>query len=158
MRFMMKGQYASREGLFGGKQSEVVLQRYASSTPKLRALWSGIGTQAISDVIDTSIPHTVKLDGTGAYLDGVCWYQFAGQTFTGQSSLLICASRKTDGSVDVCADADIYDFRITSPSGAVMHLIPCYRKSDSVIGMFDTVSGSFFTNAGTGTFTKGADV
>lgn len=37
-------------------------------------------------------------------------------------------------------------------------LIPCYRKSDRVIGMYDTVSKSFFTNAGTGTFTKGADV
>lgn len=40
----------------------------------------------------------------------------------------------------------------------VMDLIPCYRKSDSVIGMYDLISGTFFTNDGTGSFTKGADV
>lgn len=38
------------------------------------------------------------------------------------------------------------------------NLIPCYRKSDSVIGLYDTVSKTFLVNAGTGSFTKGADV
>lgn len=37
-------------------------------------------------------------------------------------------------------------------------MIPCYRKSDNVIGMFDLVSQTFFTNAGTGVFTVGEDV
>lgn len=37
-------------------------------------------------------------------------------------------------------------------------MIPCYRKADGVIGMYDLVSKTFFTNAGTGSFTKGADV
>ena len=40
----------------------------------------------------------------------------------------------------------------------LLELIPCYRKSDNVIGMYDLVSGTFFTNAGTGTFTKGGNV
>ena len=39
-----------------------------------------------------------------------------------------------------------------------MDLIPCYRKSDDEVGMYDTVSRTFYTNAGTGTFLKGADV
>ena len=38
------------------------------------------------------------------------------------------------------------------------NFIPCYRKSDGEIGMYDTVSKTFYTNAGTGTFLKGADV
>ena len=38
------------------------------------------------------------------------------------------------------------------------YLIPCYRKSDSVIGMYDVVSKVFYINDGTGTFNKGADV
>jgi hypothetical protein len=37
-------------------------------------------------------------------------------------------------------------------------LVPCYRKADGVIGMYDLVSGAFFTNAGSGSFTKGANV
>ena len=40
----------------------------------------------------------------------------------------------------------------------VFNPVPCYRKRDGVIGMFDVVSKAFFTNAGTGSFTKGADV
>ena len=40
----------------------------------------------------------------------------------------------------------------------VFNPVPCYRKSDGVIGMYDTVKGKFYTNQGTGAFTKGADV
>lgn len=40
----------------------------------------------------------------------------------------------------------------------VCDLVPCYRKSDGVIGMYDTVRKIFLTNAGTGSFTKGADI
>lgn len=39
-----------------------------------------------------------------------------------------------------------------------LDLIPCYRKSDSVIGMYDIVNDEFHTNVGTGSFTKGSDV
>ena len=37
-------------------------------------------------------------------------------------------------------------------------LIPCYRKSDNVIGMLDLVNNVFYTNAGSGTFTKGNNI
>jgi len=40
----------------------------------------------------------------------------------------------------------------------VQNLIPARRNSDSVLGMYDTVTGTFFTNAGTGDFIAGADV
>ena len=40
----------------------------------------------------------------------------------------------------------------------ICDLVPCYRKSDGVIGMYDIVRKTFLTNAGTGSFTKGADV
>lgn len=36
-------------------------------------------------------------------------------------------------------------------------MIPCYRKSDGVIGMYDLVFGVFYQNSGTGEFLKGAD-
>lgn len=40
----------------------------------------------------------------------------------------------------------------------VCDFVPCYRKSDSEAGMYDLVSGTFYTNAGTGTFVVGPDV
>ena len=41
---------------------------------------------------------------------------------------------------------------------AVLDLYPCYRKSDGIIGLYDTVNSRFYTNNGTGTFEKGGDV
>lgn len=38
------------------------------------------------------------------------------------------------------------------------HFIPVYRKADNEPGMYDSVSGTFFTNAGTGDFVVGPDV
>lgn len=40
----------------------------------------------------------------------------------------------------------------------VRNMVPCYRKSDGEIGMYDLVNRVFYTNAGTGSFGKGADV
>ena len=42
--------------------------------------------------------------------------------------------------------------------GRKISLFACYRKSDGVIGMYDTENNAFYTNDGTGDFTKGADV
>lgn len=39
-----------------------------------------------------------------------------------------------------------------------IELIPCYRKSDNVIGMYDLVGKQFYVNQGTGTFLKGPNV
>lgn len=39
-----------------------------------------------------------------------------------------------------------------SLNGIVRHdLVPCYRKADNVVGMYDTVTNTFFTNKGSGT-------
>lgn len=40
----------------------------------------------------------------------------------------------------------------------ICDLIPCYRKIDGMIGMYDIVRKQFLTNQGSGSFTKGADV
>lgn len=39
-----------------------------------------------------------------------------------------------------------------------LDMLPCYRKSDNKPGMYDLVTNTFFTNAGTGEFTVGPDV
>lgn len=40
----------------------------------------------------------------------------------------------------------------------VRDMVPCYRRADSVAGMYDRIDGRFFVNAGSGTFVVGADV
>lgn len=52
----------------------------------------------------------------------------------------------------------IYSFAVRRNGYKVVDLVPCYRKSDSVIGLFDLVRQVFYTNAGSGAFAKGPDV
>ena len=51
----------------------------------------------------------------------------------------------------------LYGFKIWNNGSLLMNLLPAKRKSDSVIGMYDTESDTFFTNQGSGTFTAGAN-
>lgn len=72
----------------------------------------------------------------------------------------IFVSGRNESGITNNAPLSVYEFIIynhyedTDPS---LHLIPCYRKSDNVIGMYDLVNNSFYSNAGTGAFEKGPD-
>ena len=58
-----------------------------------------------------------------------------------------------------CTIAKLYYGKIyDSTNTLVREFIPCYRKADNVIGLYDKVNDVFYTNAGTGSFTKGNDV
>ena len=52
----------------------------------------------------------------------------------------------------------IYSVLLKKDDTIIADLVPCYRKADGEIGMYDIVSNTFFTNIGTGTFTKGGNV
>lgn len=59
----------------------------------------------------------------------------------------------------------VYDLMIDEGKATEYNAKPCYRKADEAIGLYDvcnsinpTTSTPFYTNVGTGTFTKGADV
>ena len=49
----------------------------------------------------------------------------------------------------------IYSFKVWQNNVLVQYLIPAMRNSDSVVGMYDAVSGTFYENAGTGSFIAG---
>ena len=50
--------------------------------------------------------------------------------------------------------AKIYD----GDNNLLRDFYPVYRKADNTIGMYDVITGTFFTNTGSGTFLKGANV
>lgn len=56
------------------------------------------------------------------------------------------------------AKVKIFMFNMVDKGHVVRNYIPCYRKSDGVIGLYDTIDGKFYTNAGTGVFKKGRDI
>ena len=54
--------------------------------------------------------------------------------------------------------AKISYYQVYLDNVLVRNMIPARRNSDGVVGMYDAVTGTFFTNAGTGTFIAGSDV
>lgn len=63
------------------------------------------------------------------------------------------------GAQDKSANAKWYEVKIFNGSTPARDFVPCYRKSDSVVGLYDRVTETFFTNVGSGgSFTAGPDV
>lgn len=79
-------------------------------------------------------------------------------TYTMTSDLFLFA-QNYNGSVRYGAHRKIKYFQYFDKNGDIVcYLVPCYRKSDGVIGMYDMVRKLFLANVGTGNFTKGDDV
>lgn len=51
----------------------------------------------------------------------------------------------------------LYSFSIADDGITVRNFIPC-KNSDDVVGLYDTVTGAFYTNAGSGSFTAGPEI
>lgn len=94
------------------------------------------------------------------YIDNV-WYSVTWGTSEYTASWYICIwCVHTPGYSQYwyfCQE-DIYSFKVTQWWTLVRDFIPCYRKSDNVIWLYDLVNDVFYTNAWTGTFTKWPDV
>lgn len=52
----------------------------------------------------------------------------------------------------------LYGLRCSRKNEIVREYVPCYRKEDGVIGLYELHTGVFAVNAGEGAFTKGPDV
>ena len=56
---------------------------------------------------------------------------------------------------DVVVAGTLYSCKIYTSNSLIFNAVPCVRKSDNTPGVYDTISGEFYTNAGTGTFEVG---
>lgn len=97
-------------------------------------------------------------DGSAIYINGLNAPSFVFSDSAYPNPLIIGANDNNGTIEEIHAGLRIYKFQIDESNTLSLNLVPCYRKSDGEIGMYDTVSKTFYTNAGTGTFLKGADV
>ena len=71
------------------------------------------------------------------------------------SSLIIFAGKNSSGGIIGISSLKMYAFTIVDNTGKLkMNLVPA-KNSAGVIGMYDTISSTFLTNTGTGTFVAG---
>ena len=119
-------------------------------------------TPSAGGYIDTNIPqdtnrHRLILDlkNKFASVDGTT-FNFSslpsGQTY---SQYLFAYSRKGTADTQYGFKGKMYGAKIYDNGTLVRDMIPALRNSDNVVGMYDMVSHTFFTNAGTGEFIAG---
>lgn len=79
-------------------------------------------------------------------------------TFTSAYNLFLCNISLAGSSSSSSFIGEIYSCQIYDDGVLVRDFIPCYRKTDSVAGLYDLVTNTFYTNAGTGEFLVGPEI
>ena len=145
--------YDSDEHLFGTTRAAPY---YHFTAYNNKYYWGRNGSEAYGGSFSTGI-HTLVYNGdnNAVILDGTTLD--SGSAIASTTNLLIGAR---GGSGGTNLKASVYYVKITDKSSGVIvrNLVPCYRKIDSTLGMYDVVNNVFYTRTGSGSFTKGLDI
>jgi len=79
------------------------------------------------------------------------------RTFTTPQNLIVFGYYSSPTTRSLSA-IRLYHLKLWENNIIVRDFIPCYRNSDGEIGLYDSINDIFYTNQGTGVFTKGNDV
>lgn len=101
---------------------------------------------------DDTIRHVIHVENGKQSIDGV-EVMHATMTKTGTNNVLFFAVGHEDGAPQYwCAKARLYYSWMKDGNALVRNFMPALRLSDNKPGLYDTVNGVFYTNAGTGEF------
>lgn len=101
--------------------------------------------------------HTLTIDKNTVTVDGTD-YSINYVDYTYSYWVWVFAYKEYDA-VRYHSSNKLYSSQIYDENwDKIYDLVPCYRKSDNVIGMYDLVNNQFYTNQWTGIFAKWPDV
>ena len=110
-------------------------------------------------LVDTN-RHLLKIVSGQVYWDGT--YKGIGDyqdNFVINYNLFLGTANPAGTTPTANAHSKYYSYKVWNTNDElIQNFLPARRNSDNVVGMWDTVSGRFFTNAGTGTFVAGPAV
>lgn len=115
------------------------------------------GNQTSQDVtLYGADPTEVTLNQGGLVVNGEQVWTPTAATFMAAANMTICALNR-NGSIAEKLTGKIYYVRLLSNGQAVRDFVPC-KNASGAVGLYDTVEGQFYANAGTGTFTAGPEI
>ena len=146
--------------VFGGQDANNnnCAKFYANNTDvdgTVPATWRYGSTSVFSGYTTNNIVYTMHATPLGISINGGVVTSCVPAVFTSAIPIRLFDITNGGGAVFV---GDIYKFTIAENNAAILDFTPCYRKSDNKPGMYDLVTNTFFTNAGTGEFTVGNNV
>ena len=119
------------------------------------AAMTSIGT------LSANTRHTLTMDANKWYLDGVlkCTHTAASFITGGAIKLFASYYNGINSNIGNFSQIKMHTFKVWDTQGKlIMNMIPCYKKSDLTIGLYDIIGKSFYANLGSGSFTKGDDI
>lgn len=146
--------------MFGARMSsgsrQFVLSSYGTSSGGGQVRWGNSTTNNI--YMAKQRVDTVSLRGTTLTRpNGTTVTLTRPSAFTTPSSLTVFALNENGNKIQY-GSLRLYYLKLYDGNTLIRDFVPCYRKSDSVAGLYDTVNSQFYTNGGTGSFTVGPDV
>jgi len=159
--FRMEAAPAYTAYIFGVKQgSNKVLEFYGNSNNLAYKNTSSGASVLNCGSTDTSwhsfeaAEKTMKIDST-TYTSS----SFGGITSITNPLLLLGTFQASGAITGGNTGREIKEIFIENENGVLVgDFVPCYRKSDNAIGMYDLVTNAFLGNSGSGSFTKGSNV
>ena len=163
----------------GGYYSDFALTAHSSGY--YRALYKKVesqtarGLDAVSVAFSSASNNTlceIRVDKKGIFTNGILNEEFQ-QTYDFQSDATMClcvfhGNKYGEREYDGYMIGKIYYFKIIDNNQLLHNFIPCYttttitdvdgiKRPKDTIGMYDTVTGQFHANKGTGTFGYGME-
>lgn len=119
-----------------------------------------IGGRNLQNTIrwDDCLPHKVYIsDGKQIVDNNVTTTKYLNSIYDGNMFLFTINYGGTYAGENrtLCS---VYYFKCYDDDAIKQYLVPCMRVSDGILGMYDIVSDTFLTNAGSGVFVSGGDV
>ena len=120
-----------------------------------------VGTDSVSSsyqLTDASNRHKYKANDNGIYIDDVLvstdvyWDRALPERHYNLFAI------DWDGTNYYATNARVYSCKIWNGNTIVRHFLPAMRKSDNAIGMLDIISGTLYTNDGSGSFNIGGNI
>lgn len=119
--------------------------------------WLGYGTQngntAVSVLSDTLYEITKNKNVTT--INDTQMTPATSETFTCPGNMYLFGMNQNG--IIARSSIRLYSCKIYDNGTLIRDLKPCYRNSDSEVGLLDEVNDVFYTNAGTGAFSYGND-
>lgn len=117
-------------------------------------IWGSTDSGGGQPVNPLNTRNKIQFSKDGFYRDGVELATLPTTTFTASKTMYLFW---TNGTSRDKIRAKIYSCQIMDNDKLVRNFIPC-KNSNNVIGMYDIVNDTFYTNQGTGTFTAGPEI
>ena len=158
-RVELDGQYTTGYGIIFGVRTDVTTDVYTIQKLANGNWVMGYNTDISIILSGDNNRHVWLKDKNKQYIDNVLIHTatYANFTAMGDAYLFRFNNNGTPEAV-INGTTRVYSCKIWDGDTLIRDMVPAKRNSDNVLGMYDTVSGQFFTNAGSGTFVAGNTV